>query len=313
MVTSHAFTARKRARIDPSLAEHAASLLAQIDTRLRDAFERSDPLAVGSAVPIACATSKRVRPALVLATAEAVGLDNAVALDVATAVELLHTFSLIHDDIEDGSALRRGLPAVHTTVGVPLAINTGDAVHVLAWTSLLSVDAPSARVLELGRQFGTTLERMVAGQARDLLWTRDRPADISLADYIEMVRGKTGALLGFAAAAPAILTAHPSAGTLASFGEELGIAFQILDDVASLCASSAVLGKPVGANANGAGSAPALLSIAGRDGTEAAVQLARSYWQRAWTALDAADLPHDAALCALTEAIIEQLLARHGG
>lgn len=294
-----------------SVPQRDVAPLQQLESRFARRLHGCDPLAVGPAIGIACATSKRVRPALVLASADAVKLKLQVALDLAVAVEIVHTFSLVHDDIEDDATVRRGLPAVHVADGIPVALNTGDALHVLAWTSLLALDAPAARTLELARRFGVTLERMVAGQARDLLWTRDSRTDITLDDYLNMVRGKTGALLGFAAAAPAVLAGHAGVGALARFGEELGIAFQILDDVASLRACSSTLGKPAGPAANGVGSAPALLRGAGDDGTEAAIELARSYRDSARAALDTSPLAHDASLFTLTEAIVEQLLARH--
>jgi geranylgeranyl diphosphate synthase type I len=258
---------------------------------------------------VTLATSKRFRAALALTCARAVELPPRVALEIGVAVELLHTFSLVHDDIEDGAETRRGHPAVHVVDGVPVAINAGDALHALAWTTVLAVDAPPKRTLDVAKMFSYTLDRMVAGQARDLIWTRDHRSDISFDDYIDMVRGKTGALLGFAAAAPAELLGHEGAGRLYMFGEELGIALQLLDDVAGVRGDPNVLGKPVGPETNGVASAPALLASWCDDGTERAIELARRRIDLACEHLDAAGVTEPMEIQLFAETMLARLLA----
>jgi geranylgeranyl pyrophosphate synthase len=185
-------------------------------------------------------------------------------------------------------------------------------VHALAWSALLALDAPAPRTLDVARLFSVTLDRMVAGQARDLVWTRDRRSDLTIDDYLAMVRGKTGALLGFAAAAPTGIVGHAGVEPLYAFGEQLGIALQILDDVASLRGDPHALGKPVGPSANGAGSAPALLAGAADDGTTAAIALARRHWTRAIELLQSTEVADDEELVALVRTMLARLLAACG-
>jgi geranylgeranyl pyrophosphate synthase len=256
-----------------------------LERRLRELLTGRDSLTFAPVQAIALAKSKRLRSALTRIVARAVDLSDRVAIELAAAVEIVHTFTLVHDDLEDGATTRRGYPAVHVSDGAPIAINVGDALHALAWSIVTSLDATPRRTLDVAKLFGRTLEHAVAGQARDLIWTRDKPMDLRLADYLDMVRGKSGALLGFAAAAPAVLTGHGGADRLYAFGEELGVALQILDDVASIRGDARVLGKPIGVDANGFASAPALL------GLPRSIELAQHHIARACEELDAAALP----------------------
>lgn len=299
----------RAARLPDPDPRATVALLGDVEARLREQLRGRDPVSFGPAHAIALAECKRVRAALTLACARAVGAPPRLAVDLAVVIELVHTFSLVHDDIEDGAETRRGCPAVHVAEGTPVAINTGDALHALAWSALVELDAPATRTLAVARLFGVTLDRMVAGQARDLVWTRDRRTDLTLDDYLAMVRGKSGALLGFAAAAPAALVGHPAVERLFAFGEQLGIALQILDDVASLRGDPHALGKPVGASANGAGSAPALLATSGDDGTAAAIGLAKRHWDRAIDLLAGRKLVHTDELAMLVRTMLARLLA----
>ncbi|HEY5944368.1 MAG TPA: polyprenyl synthetase family protein [Kofleriaceae bacterium] len=284
-------------------------MLEEVEARLREELHFRDHVTFRPVRAIALAKCKRVRATLVLACARAIGTPPKLALELAVAVELVHTFSLVHDDIEDGASTRRGHPTVHVVEGIPVAVNVGDGLHALAWSALLAIDAPAAGTLDVARLFSITLDRMVAGQARDLTWTRDRRNDLLIEEYVAMVRGKTGALLGFAAAAPASLTGHAAVDALYGFGEQLGIALQILDDVASLRSDTQALGKPAGASANGAGSAPALLASATDDGTSAAIALAHQHWARALEHLRGTDLAEDEELVAHARTMLARLLA----
>ncbi|MEO8548939.1 MAG: polyprenyl synthetase family protein [Kofleriaceae bacterium] len=252
----------------------ASSLIDRVERRLGELLGSRDALTYAPVRAVTLARSKRLRARLALISARAAGVSARQAVELAATIELVHAFSLVHDDIEDGAETRRGHPAVHVSAGVPVAINAGDALHALAWTSILAVEGCT---LEVARLFAITLERMVSGQARDLIWTRDQRRDIPYPDYVDMVRGKTGALLGFAAAAPAVLVGDPRADALYRFGEELGIAFQLLDDVAGRWGDADVLGKPVGASTSGPASGPGVLATAECDGTERAIECARRH------------------------------------
>jgi geranylgeranyl diphosphate synthase type I len=293
-------------------AARLAGWLHEVDVRLGRALDDRDPFAVAPARAITLAGCKRVRAALALASARAVGAPLRLGVELAAAIELVHAFSLVHDDLEDGAATRRGHPAVHVAEGDAIAINAGDALHAAAWSVILGLDAPAARVVAVARRFGDALERMVAGQASDLVWTRDRRRDLTIAAYLEMVRGKTGALLGFSTAAPAVLVGHPAADRLYLCGEELGVALQVLDDVASIRGDAVRLGKPVGPDANGAGSAPALLATPGDDGTDASIDLARRHWERALDLMKGAGLGPAEELETLVKTLLTRLLEHCG-
>jgi geranylgeranyl pyrophosphate synthase len=277
-----------------------------VERRMREVLTRRDYIAFAPVHEIALAKSKRLRSGLAQIIARAIDLPERIAIDIAVAVEIVHTFTLVHDDLEDGATTRRGCPAVHVVHGAPIAINVGDALHALAWSIITALDAPPRHTLQVAKLFGVTLDRVVAGQARDLVWTRDCPSGLRLDQYIEMVRGKSGALLGFAAAAPAVAHGHAGADRLYAFGEELGIALQLLDDVAGVQGDASILGKPVGADANGFASAPMLVGVA------RSVELAARHVRRACEELYAANLPSPVEARLFAETMHDCLLDRAG-
>lgn len=292
------------------LANHVSSQIALVENRLRELLLEHDSVTYGPLRAVALAASKRIRAGLSLISARAVQLPTRLAIEIAVSVELLHTFTLVHDDIEDDADIRRAQPAVHVVDGVPVAINAGDALHALTWSALLALDAPPRRVLEVARLFAVTQERMVEGQARDLIWTRDCRTDLRYDDYLEMVRGKTGALLGFAAAAPAELRGHRGAERLYQFGEELGIALQLMDDAAGLRGSAYELGKPVGPGTNGAASGPSLLASEEDDGVDRAIELAHVHVDLACMHLDATGIIDTTEVRQFADTLLSQLLVR---
>jgi len=191
------------------------------------------------------AAGKQIRPLLVLLTAEAAGGSWETALPAAAAVELLHNFSLIHDDIEDSSELRRGRPTIWKRWGIAQAINTGDAMYSLANLALTRLEitvSPNA-ACRAWRLFQLTCLQLTQGQHLDLLFeTKPR---ISLDAYWEMVAGKTAALLAFSMQVGAI-----SAGAdrdleraCREFGHSLGLAFQAQDDLLGIWGEREVSGK----------------------------------------------------------------------
>lgn len=277
-----------------------------VERRMREVLTQRDPIAFAPVHEIALSKSKRLRSGLAQIIARAIDLPDRVAVDIAVAIEIVHTFTLVHDDLEDGATTRRGCSAVHVAHGAPIAINVGDALHALAWSIITALDEPPQRTLQVAKLFGVTLDRVVAGQARDLVWTRDRPSGLHLEQYIEMVRGKSGALLGFSAAAPAVAHGHAGADRLYTFGEELGIALQLLDDVAGVQGDASILGKPVGADANGFASAPMLVGVA------RSIELAARHVDRALEELYAANVPRPREARLFTKAMHDCLLERAG-
>ncbi|MDQ7006194.1 MAG: polyprenyl synthetase family protein [Acidobacteriota bacterium] len=199
------------------------------------------------------AGGKRLRPLLVLAACRACGGTDAQALAPALAVEMIHTYSLVHDDLPamDDDSLRRGKPTTHVVYGEAMAVLAGDALHTLAFETLSAADLPPERiarlVLTLARAAGGA--GMAGGQALDL------EAEGSTAVGEEQVaaihRLKTGALL----AASHRLGAEAAGATadlateMEAIGAVIGLAFQIQDDVLDVTASTEELGKTAGKDA----------------------------------------------------------------
>lgn len=251
-------------------------------------------------VPCAGATGKMLRPVLLLAVAGGDG-DERAALDAACAVELLHAFSLVHDDIEDGDRERHHRPTVWARYGVPLAINAGDSLFALAHRTLVEAAAtlPMPRAVLALRAFTDACLRMIEGQHADLSMERD--AGASREDYLRMTAGKTGALIGASLALGAIFGGGPEADVerLRCAGVDLGIAFQAVDDALAVWGDAAHTGKAVGNDAaRGKQSLPAIIAAelgaaAGADAVRDGVRsLAAAHASRALgavreTALDA--------------------------
>lgn len=196
------------------------------------------------------AGGKRLRPGLLLLVAEAVDPDDERDyLPAAVAVELVHTLSLIHDDIIDDDDLRRGVPSVHVTWDRPTGIVAGDLLHARAFDLITRTEAPPEVQLESARRLATACRRLSEGQALDMtLDGRGEPP--SEEEYLRIVDEKTGALFAASAEIGALLAGADdlqveSAG---AYGRALGIAFQLHDDVLDVAGSTDVLGKPVGSD-----------------------------------------------------------------
>ncbi len=248
---------------------------------------------------------KRLRPLLALAAAEAVAADQAVALRAAVAVELIHAYSLVHDDMPcmDNDVLRRGKPTVHVRFGQALAMLAGDAMQALAF-EVLTPDqglepAVQARLCNwLSRAAGHA--GMAGGQAIDLASVGRRLDEGALR---EMHRRKTGALLHGSVMMGAVCgTPHASAlAALSDYGQALGLAFQVVDDILDVTQESAVLGKTAGKDAEQ--DKPTYVSLMGLDAARAhAVGL----HQQAREALAHSGLEATQALIWLARRVVER-------
>ncbi len=196
-------------------------------------------------------TGKAVRPALCIATCEAFGGTQEDALPSAAAIEMLHSAFLVHDDIEDESELRRGLPTLHEEHGVPIALNAGDMLTALSARILrdnfkLHSNQLTGRIYE---EFDQLMQESLEGQAMELGWVRDNQCDISEDDYLRMVLKKTcyysfiqpcriGALIGS--------KGNVDPDRFNRFGSYLGTAFQIQDDLLNLTGHEQKYGKEIG-------------------------------------------------------------------
>ncbi|GAA1645940.1 family 2 encapsulin nanocompartment cargo protein polyprenyl transferase [Nonomuraea maheshkhaliensis] len=185
---------------------------------------------------------KGVRPAIALLSAEAVGAPAESALPGAVAVELVHAFSLAHDDIIDRDELRRHRAALWKAYGVGPALLTGDALLALAVGQLAG--RPEAMPY-----LSAALIELVQGQSADMAFESrpwKGPGEVGIDEYAEMAAGKTGGLLGAAAAAGVALGGAPElADAMWAMGRDLGVAFQIVDDMLGIWGDPRVTGKPI--------------------------------------------------------------------
>jgi geranylgeranyl diphosphate synthase type I len=191
-------------------------------------------------------TGKRIRPMLLLLCTEAAGGDWHTALPAAAAVELLHNFSLIHDDIQDSSPIRHGRPTVWKIWGFADAINAGDALFGLAYKALHGLadsGVEAGAVLKIWQIFNATVLDLTRGQFLDMSF--EHRQQVTTDEYISMISGKSAALLAACTQIGAMIpTGDESlAGLYGDFGRNLGIAFQIRDDILGIWGDPNVTGK----------------------------------------------------------------------
>jgi len=189
------------------------------------------------------AGGKRARPGLCIFTCEALGGTLEDALPGAVAVELIHNFSLVHDEIQDGDAERHGRPTTWRRFGAAQGINVGDFLYAAALSALVRGAGPAERRVEALAVLVTAVQEMVAGQWQDLSFeSRDQ---VSRAEYLAMVAGKTGALIGAPVEIGALLAGAPTrlAARLGRWGKQVGLAFQAQDDYLGTWGDPAVTGK----------------------------------------------------------------------
>jgi len=189
-------------------------------------------------------SGKRIRPLLALSVCEAEGSSLDKAMPVAVAVELFHNFTLMHDDIMDCAPLRRGQSTVHEKFGENAAILSGDAMFSLAFTSL--GNSPQGSLREAFKIFNKTARQVCEGQQSDMDFEEQEA--VAIDDYLEMIRLKTSVLLAAACALGAISAgATPERVELwYRYGEKMGLAFQIQDDILDTFGNALKTGKKVG-------------------------------------------------------------------
>ncbi|HWW77364.1 MAG TPA: farnesyl diphosphate synthase [Pyrinomonadaceae bacterium] len=275
-----AYSERVRALVESALDESVPA-------------EDVDPSSIHAAIRWSLfAPGKRFRPLLVFAAGETFGATAERLVGTACAFELIHTYSLVHDDLPamDDDDLRRGRPTCHVKFGEATAILAGDALQTLAFQTIAEDETLDAAlrvrlISELARAAGSP-EGMVAGQAHDL--SAEARADVKGAELELIHRRKTGALIASAARAGALVAGatRTEVEAVTRYALDLGLLFQITDDLLDVTASAADLGKTPGkdARANKA-TYPALY------GLEAARARAREVYASALDALDALDAP----------------------
>ncbi|MBN2257612.1 MAG: polyprenyl synthetase family protein [Anaerolineaceae bacterium] len=229
--------------IEDALREHWSSALANSPLELQEMIAyHMGWQSQGAGKPT---QGKRLRPALILLVVDACGRDWIHALPAAVAVEYLHNFSLIHDDIQDHSTQRHGRDTLWVRWGIPQAINTGDAMFTLAFQALLNASEafPTDTVQQLLSMFSTTCLNLTEGQHLDMCF--ESQENVSESAYLMMISGKTASLLGCCTGMGAILGLMniKEVTLLKSFGVNLGLAFQIQDDILGIWGKQESTGK----------------------------------------------------------------------
>ncbi len=257
----------------------SASLAGVVPPRLREACEY--PVQTGG---------KRIRPLLALAAAEAVGGDWRAAIPAATAVELVHTYSLVHDDLPcmDDDVARRGRPTVHVQYGENVAVLVGDALLTEAFQVLAAAPLPSRHVVRLVAELATGAGStgMIAGQAYDI--GMDGPV-CAMGPLLRLHRSKTGALIRASVRMGALSVGATDLAALDAYADAVGLAFQVQDDVLDADQDADEAGPP------------SFVKLLGLDATRAAAQ---AHADRAFAALG--DLPGAMALRELARFTVER-------
>ena len=197
------------------------------------------------------AGGKMLRPSLAIITAEAVGGSKQNALGTAGAIELIHTFSLIHDDIMDDDDMRRGKPSVHKVWDEGIAILAGDTLFSKAFEIIINTPQEEVSAAQLNAALSTVADACVKiceGQASDISF--EGRYDVEFDEYMEMIFKKTSALIAAATKAGAIVggASEEVIDAMYEYGRLIGLAFQIQDDYLDLVSSEDELGKPVGSD-----------------------------------------------------------------
>lgn len=186
---------------------------------------------------------KQLRSTMCLLTCEAISGDYRKALPGAAAVELVHNFSLIHDDIEDGDEKRRHRDTVWKIWGIPQAINTGDAMDVVSYMAIMDLKVDAQTMVDVLQVFNDTIMQLCEGQYLDMdFQTRET---VTVDEYVEMISGKTAALIEASAAIGAMAAGadRETVRHFRSFGHKIGVAFQIQDDLLGIWGDPAKTGK----------------------------------------------------------------------
>ena len=197
------------------------------------------------------AGGKMLRPSLCLITAEAVGGQKESTLKAGSAIELIHTFSLIHDDIMDQDDMRRGMPSVHKVWGDDVAILAGDTLFSKAFEIIINSNQELTSPAQINHALSTVADACVKiceGQALDMGF-EDR-FDVTEDEYMEMIFKKTGALIAAATKVGAIMggASDEVIDAMYEYGRLIGLAFQIQDDYLDIASDEETLGKPIGSD-----------------------------------------------------------------
>ena len=225
---------------DPALVELLTGRLALVEERLRDAVAQADAFADTASRHLVNAGGKRLRPMLTLLAAQLGDGQRPEVVDAAVVVELTHLATLYHDDVMDSAPMRRGAPAAHEVWGNSVAILTGDLLFARASSTVAGLGPEAVRIQ--ARAF----ERVCLGQLHETVGPRD--GEDAVEHYLRVLADKTGSLIATSARFGAMFAGCPPdvVRIVTEYGEKVGVAFQLADDVIDLSASGAQTGKMPG-------------------------------------------------------------------
>jgi len=206
---------------------------------------------------------KRLRPYMVIKSCQILGGKTSKAMQAASAVEMVHNFTLVHDDIMDNDEMRHGVPTVHKKFGMPVAILAGDVLFSKAFQIISDVKLSGNAMTQLISRLATACVEVCEGQIMDIKMAEGKKIP-SQSEYIKMIGKKTAALFDVSCAMGAICATNKTTdvANLSSFGNNLGIAFQITDDLIGVMGDPKVTKKPVGNDLReGKKSLPILMAI----------------------------------------------------
>ena len=217
-----------------------------VETRIISALSKSENDMLRSAMMhLIAGGGKRMRAILPWLVADAVGEANEGLYDLGASIEIIHNFTLVHDDIMDNDSVRRGRPAVHVEFNHPTAINAGDAMLAVAFEVLAESNHFDDKYFrELVRIIGSMVRRVSEGQQQDMSF--EEREFVTEEEYVHMISGKTAAMFTTCARTGALLSgASPDVvSTMAEWGENVGLCFQLMDDLIDATGDSETLGKP---------------------------------------------------------------------
>jgi len=253
--------------LDPALEAEIRERVAVVETTLRDVVKSDNPLLHEASRHLVDAGGKRFRPLLVLLGAQFGDPDAPGVVPAAVVVELTHLGTLYHDDVMDEAALRRGAPSANSRWDNTVAILTGDFLFARASDIVADLGPEVVRIQ------ARTFERLVTGQIKETLGPAE--GEDALAHYLTVVAEKTGSLIATSARFGAMLSGAPEgvADLLTQFGERIGVAFQLADDVLDVASDSADSGKTPGTDLReGVPTLPVLHALASKDPADASLR-----------------------------------------
>ncbi len=236
-------------------------ILSNIDDMHKELYEASIHYIKGG--------GKRIRPYLAVTAYRVFKDDVEKVIPFAASLEVLHTFTLIHDDIMDNDEIRRGVPTVHVVWGVPMAILAGDYLFAKVFDLISNADADPKVIVRAIREISRTMIELCDGQAYDMSF--EKLKEVPVEEYYKMIYKKTGSLIKTSARFGGIVAEAEEKyiDYLGEFGEKIGIAFQIIDDVIGLVGEEEKTGKPKGSDLReGKKTLPILYALSKLEGEE---------------------------------------------